>query len=231
MTKGWVTAALAVLLAVRVSAQVVGHPPERSPFRDLEHPREWTAFGGYYSAAADPEGVAPRSGAMAGIRWDLRLGGPAYVTARLAGAMLDRRIIDPSKPIAERFVAEETVPMLFTDVGLGINLTGFKSWHGLVPAVNGGLGLTSDLRGKNDLARFRFGSPVTVTYGSTLKWLPGGNWQMRLDWVNYVYRIHYPESYYLRTGTDDPVRLPNEPNSFWRRNVAWQLGLSRLIGR
>jgi hypothetical protein len=32
-------------------------------------------------------------------------------------------------------------------------------------------------------------------------------------------------------GTDDPVRLPNEPNTFWRRNIALQFGLSRLLGR
>jgi hypothetical protein len=231
MLKGWATVLLAASVALRVDAQMVGHSPERSPFRDLEHTREWTYFAGYFSAKADPEGVAPRSGPMVGGRWDVRLAGPLYATARMAGAMLDRRIIDPTLPTAERFVGEERVPLLFTDLGFALSLTGFKSWHGMVPVLNGGLGLTADLRGKNDVARYRFGVPVTITYGAAVKWLPGRSWQIRLDWVNYLYRIHYPESYYLRTGTDDPVRLPNEPNSLWRKNVAFQLGLARFVGR
>jgi hypothetical protein len=123
---------------------------------------------------------------MAGLRWDMRLGGPAYVTARMAGAMLDRRIIDPQKPIGERFVGEETMPVLFSDLGLGINLTGFKAWRGIVPVINGGLGITADVRGKNDVAKFRFGAPITLTYGAAIKWLPGRDWQVRLDRVNYL---------------------------------------------
>ena len=231
MLKGWVTVALMTSVAAGAGAQLVGHPPERSPFRDLEHSREWTYFAGYFSAKPDPEGVAPRSGPMVGARWDIRIGGPIYATARMAGAMLERRIIDPRQPAAERLVGEERVPLLFGDLGFSMNLTGFKSWRGFVPVIHGGLGLTGDVRGKNDVARYRFGVPFTFTYGAAMKWVPGRNWQMRLDWVNYLYRIHYPESYYLRTGTDDPVRLPNEPNSLWRRNVAFQLGLARFVGR
>jgi hypothetical protein len=231
MGKVVVSVMLTMSIALRAEAQLVGTPPDRSPFRDLEHTREWTYFAGYYSAEKDPEGVAPRSGPMLGGRWDVRLGGPAYVAARLGGAMLPRSIIDPSKPIDERFVGEETVPMLFTDLVLGIQLTGFKSWHGIVPLINGGFGLTADLRGKNDVGDYRFGAPMTFTYGAAIKWLPGRNWQVRVDWSTYIYRIHYPESYYLRTGTDDPVRLPNEPNSLWQKNRSWQFGLAHFIGR
>jgi hypothetical protein len=228
--KAWLAVTLAATCAPGASAQV-GSRPERSPYRDLEYTQEWTWFAGYYNAKEDPERVAPQSGTMFGARWDLRLGGPAYLTTRMAGAALNRRIIDPTQPIEERFVGEETVPLLFTDVGFSFSLTGFKTWRHLVPNIATGVGTTADLRGRTDVAKFRFGAPFTFTYGAGVKWVPGGKWQVRADWSNYLLRIHYPQSYYLRTGSDDPVRLPNEPRSLWRRNVAYQVGLSYLFHR
>ena len=193
--------------------------------------REWTIFSGYFNARKDPVDIAPQSGTMIGGRWDWRMGGPAYLTARVAHASLDRRIIDPTKPIADRFVGTETVPLLFSDVDLGLSLTGFKTWHSLAPSLNGGFGTTWDTRGRHDVGKFKFGSPFTVNFGASLKWIVSGRWQVRGDWVNYIYQIHYPESYYLRTGTDLPVRLPGDPTSLWRRNVAYQFGLSYLYHR
>ena len=228
--KGWLSVALIAAGAIRAPAQV-GHLPERSPYRDLEYTQEWTWFAGYFDARRDPEGVAPRSGPMLGARWDVRLGGPAYLSARMASAMLNRRIVDPRQPIGQRIVGEETVPMLFTDVGFSLNLTGFKTWRSLVPVISTGVGAAGDVRGQTDVAKFRVGVPLTFTFGGGVKWVPAGKWQFRADWGNYLYRIHYPDSYYLRTGSDDPVRLPNEPRSLWRRNVAYQVGVSYLFHR
>ena len=66
-------AAAAALLASTAGAQV-GYPPERSPYRDLEYRQELTLLTGYYAASADPAGVAPRSGPMLGLRYDVRVG-------------------------------------------------------------------------------------------------------------------------------------------------------------
>jgi 2,3-bisphosphoglycerate-independent phosphoglycerate mutase len=46
--------------------------------------QELTGFTGYYAAAEDPVGVAPRSGPMLGVRYEIRLGGPAQFYARAA---------------------------------------------------------------------------------------------------------------------------------------------------
>ncbi len=231
MVRGWLAVTLCVAIAPRAIGQV-GHTPATSPYRDLEYRQEWTWFVGYFDARKDPEGIAPRSGPIFGTRWDVRLGGPAYVTTRVGGAALKRRILDPTKPIGQRIVGEETVPLTFVDAALSLNLTGFRTWHSLAPVVSGGIGFVGDLRGKNDIAGYRFGLPLTFTFGTGLKWVPSGNrWQARLDWSNYIYRIHYPDSYYLKTGTDDPVRLPDEPRSLWRRNVSYQIGISYLFRR
>jgi hypothetical protein len=228
--KAWLAVPLVAVAAARMSAQV-GHRPSSSPYRDLQYNMEWTLFAGYFNAQKDRVGVAPQPGPMVGGRWDWRIGGPAYLVGRMAGASLKKRIIDPKKPIAERFVGTETVPLLFSDIDLGLNLTGFKTWHSFAPQVEAGFGTTADLRGKTDVGKFRFGSPLTVNFGAALKWVPGGKWQVRGDWSNYLYKISYPDDYFLRVGTEDPVLPANAPRSVWRKNVAFQIGLSYLYHR
>ena len=228
--KAWLVLSFIAVTAVRAPAQV-GHRPSSSPYRDLTYNMEWTMFAGYLNAQKDRVGVAPQSGTMYGARWDWRLGGPAYIVGRMAGASLQRRIIDPKKPIGQRLVGTETVPLLFSDVDLGLNLTGFKTWHSLVPQVQTGFGTTADLRGRTDVGKFRFGVPFTVNLGAALKWVPRGNWQVRADWNTYLYKIYYPDEYFLRVGTDDPVLPATVPRSAWRKNRALQIGLSYLYHR
>jgi hypothetical protein len=226
----WLPVLLVTAVAPPVAAQV-GHPPERSPYRDLEYTQEWTFFGGYFNPRKDRVGVAPQAGDMYGGRWDLRIGGPAYLFGRVATASLAHRVIDPKQPIGKRDVGSVTLPILFTDAGFGMNLTGFKTWHGLVPEVLLGGGTTADLRGRADVGKYKFGVPFTLTFGGAVKWVPAGRWQVRADWSNYVYQIRYPETYFLRVGTDDPVLLPGAVHSSWYRNSALQLGLSYLYHR
>jgi hypothetical protein len=204
----------------------VGHPPDRSPYRDRDYNRDWTFFGGQFSAERDPVGVAPTDGPMAGIRWQMHMTGPIYFGLRLAGASVERRVIDPAKRVAERELGTERVPMAFADMALEMSLTGHKTWRGFAPFINGGLGFVGDLRGSNDVGSYRFGVPFTMTLGTGVSWTPAKNWSLRLDWSHYIYRIQYPTTYYLKT-TEDPAVLPaGAARSFWRRNPALLIGVS-----
>lgn len=216
---------LIALAAGSASAQV-GYPPDRSPYQDRDYNRDWTFFGGQFSAERDPVGVAPTDGPMAGIRWQMHLTGPLYFGLRLAGASVERRVIDPAKRIAERVVGTEDVPMAFLDMALEMSLTGHKTWRGFAPFINGGFGVVGDLRGANDVGSYRFGVPFSMTLGTGLSWTPARNWSVRLDWSHYIYRISYPTTYYLKT-TEDPAVLPaGAARSFWRRNPALLIGVT-----
>lgn len=209
-----------------VAPAQVGYPPDRSPYRDRDYNREWTWFGGRFSAERDPLGVAPKDGPMAGLRWQMHLTGPLYFGVRAAGASVERTIIDPAKRTSERVVGTENVPMAFADLALEMSLTGHKTWRGFAPFFNGGLGAVADLRGANDVGSYRFGIPISMTLGTGLYWTPSRNWSVRLDWSHYIYRISYPTTYYLRT-TEDPAPLPpGAARSFWRRNPALLVGIS-----
>jgi hypothetical protein len=163
---------------------------------------------------------------MGGIRWQMHLSGPIYFGVRFAGASVNRTIIDPEKRSAERVVGTEKVPMGFADAALEMSLTGHKTWHGLSPFINGGLGFVADLRGNNDVGSYRFGAPFAMTMGTGLTWAPARNWLLRLDWSHYLYRIAYPTTYYLKTTEDPPVLNAGEARSFWRRNPALLIGVS-----
>lgn len=228
--KHWPVIALFVAYALPAGAQV-GHAPERSPYRDLEYPREWTVFSGVFDPMRDPVGVAPRGGPLFGVRYDMQLTGPLYVSGRVANVFAERRVLDPRRPNDQRVVGIDNLPLLLSDISLGLNLTGFRTWRNLVPVVNGGLGFAADLSGRNDVGGYRFGVPFTMTFGAGVKWTPGGRWQLRLDWANYIYQIRYPDQYYLDQGEGDPVLHQRDPQSLWRRNTALQIGISWLTGR
>jgi hypothetical protein len=215
-----------LLIATSSASAQVGYPPDRSPYQDRDYNRDWTFFAGHFSAEKDPIGVAPTDGPMAGIRWQMHMTGPIYFGLRFAGASVERRMIDPSKRIAERELGTEKVPMAFADLALELSLTGHKTWRGLAPFLNGGFGFAADLRGKNDVGSYRFGIPFTMTLGTGMSWTPAKNWSVRADWSHFIYRIQYPTTYYLKT-TEDPAVLPaGAARSFWRRNPALLIGVT-----
>jgi hypothetical protein len=214
-----------------LAAGQVGHLPQRSPYRDLERRHELTYVGGFYEAAIDPARVAPRDGPMVGVHYELRVGGPAYLTARLIGVNAKRLVLDPKLPIAERVKGDINAPFVLTDVGFALNLTGYKSWHGLIPTIGGGLGVGTGFDGGLDVGNYRFGFPFVAALRPGVKFLVGGKWSGRLDATNYFYRIRYPDSYYTKTGPDDTVLPVDAPRNFWKRNRAVTLGLSYNFGR
>lgn len=215
---------MALAIASTANAQV-GYAPDASPYRDKDWNRDWTFFAGQFTGQPDPVGVAPRSGPLAGVRWQMYLTGPLYLAIRLAGAAVERTEIDPSKRIDERTVGDETVPMALADAALEMSVTGHRTWHGFAPLLTGGVGIAADLRGRTDVGSYRFGAPFTMTFGAAMTWSPNATWGLRVDWSNYLYRIAYPSSYYVKTTEDPAPRVSGQAQTFWRRNNAILFGL------
>ncbi len=211
--------------AIPLRAQV-GTEPLKSPYRDMEFRQEWTTFAGYFDARADPASVAPQGGAFIGERYAFRMGGPAYFTMRVAGSMMQRNVVNPQLPLATRRTKTEQVPLVAIDAGFEMQLTGSKTWHSVAPVINGGVGFTGDLKGTTDVGGFQFGYPFTFTFGSGLKYVRHGGRSVRLDWSSYVYRLHYPDSYYLKSTADPAVLQTSVKKDLWRRNNVWTLGIT-----
>jgi hypothetical protein len=221
--------ALAVLGAAPAGAQV-GYPPDQSPFRDLEYKQEFTGFVGYFRAGRDPAGVAPQSGPLVGARYDVRIGGPASFTGRLGVVSSQRTTIDPSLPAATRSLGTRNAPLFLSDAGITINLTGQKSFHRLVPVINGGVGIISDFKGA-DVGGYKFGTAFAFSFGAGLRYVPGGRFQLRADVGDNLYQIQYPDSYYARASDSTSVLGATQARSLWKHNATITVGASYLFFR
>ena len=209
----------------------VGHPPAQSPYRDVLWKQETTVFSGYFAAASDPAGVAPRSGPMVGVRYDIRLAGPANFYARLAAVNSERTVINPAALPAARDLGTEGGILALADVGIALNVTGQKSWHRLVPVVSAGLGVATDFEGE-DVGGYKFGTPFALNFGAGVRYVPGGRFQLRVDVADHLYQIRYPSTYYQTSSpTVDPVLSARQKQNIWKHNVALTIGVSYLLGR
>lgn len=222
--------AAALLAGARAEAQV-GYPVDRSPFVDLEYRQSLTVFGGWFAAGKDPAGIAPQSGPLTGIRYDIILGGPASFTARVATALSERTVLDPARPAGQRVLGTERRPLTIADVGLSLALTGQKSYHGLVPMLHTGAGVVSNLAGA-DPGGYKFGTRFALTFGAGVRYVPEGSpWSVRADVGTYLYQIRYPDRYFA-PGLDSTAVLPADASkSKWTNNLGLTLGLSYQFAR
>jgi hypothetical protein len=225
---------LALLLlataAMTATAQApVGHLPAKSPYRDLEYAQEFTLIGGSFHGHRDPANVGPQSGALFGAHYEWRAGGPAHLIGDISRISSDRRLINPAVRDPGRELGTVSRPLYSANVGLGLSLTGGKSWHGIVPEVASGVGLISDFRGQPDSGGFKFGTRFALTWGGGIRWVPGGKWSVRADITNRAYTIAYPDAYYTAPTGGTAVANVSQSKSFWTNNPAFTLGLSRLF--
>jgi hypothetical protein len=214
--------ALAVATTSAVAQAQVGYPPAESPFRDLVYRQELTVVAGYYAAGKDPVGVAPGSAPMFGLRYEVRVGGPAQFAVRLARTFSERDVLDPTKPEDERIIGTHPWALYLADLGITFNLTGQKSFRGIVPVATVGGGIATDLRGGEDVGGFSFGTPFALSFGAGMRWVSGSRYQLRLDVLDYLYQVRYPNSYFTGSGTLPPVR--SGAQNVWTHNAAITLG-------
>jgi hypothetical protein len=222
--------ALALAFVATTARAQVGHLPENSPYRDLEASQEISFFGGRYSAGQDALGVAPRGGPMYGLRYEIHVGGPAFLMARFAHVNSERFPIDPTKSGAAAQLGRRNVSLNLADVNLVVALTGQKSFHKIVPVINVGAGI-ANCSCTVSPDPYTFGTPFAFSFGGGLRYVPGGRFQLRADWGDYLYQLKYPAAYYLTPTNGTAAAGSGQAKSFWKNNRALTLGASLLFFR
>jgi hypothetical protein len=213
-----------------VAGAQVGHNPATSPYVDLERTQEVTLFVGAFRGHRDPVNVGPQSGAVYGVHYEWRAGGPAYLTGEIARIESSRDVLNPFLVSGRgRELGNRKQPLYSADVGLGMGLTGSKSWHHIVPELTAGVGLISDLRTSADTGGYKFGTRFALNWGGGIRVVPGGRWQVRFDVKNRLYTIGYPEAFYVAPAGGTAVVPATQTKSFWLNNPAFTLGISRLF--
>lgn len=207
----------------------VGYPPTASPFRDLVYKQSLTAEAGLMMPTRDPAGVAPATGPLVGVRYAVQFASPLVLSVRAATGFSERDVIDPSRAPGERVVGTQSSILYTADVNVGVALTGFRSWHNIVPELSLGGGFISDFE-EADAGGFKLGAPFALVATGGARWVPGGRWQLRADLTDRLYKISYPQTYYQTTG-GEPVLGPRESNSRWTHNPTISIGIGYLFDR
>jgi hypothetical protein len=238
MTRSLVLAAAPLLGFAGVLAAQVGYPPHESPYRDLRETQEVTVYSGYYRAKLDPARVAPRSGPLVGALYQWRVGGPANLTVDLARVGSERRVLDPERlgtcPTASpecKSLGMFRWPLYMADVGLGLNLTGARSWRNVVPQLRVGAGLVSDFHTNADVGEFAFGTRFAFSWGGGIRWTPGGRIQIRADVLNRLYSVKYPTTYYQSADDGSVIFEGRQNRTAWLNNPGLSIGMSYLFSR
>ncbi len=222
-------ATIAGIAPAALGAQV-GHLPQESPFRDVPYRQEITTYSGWYSGAEGSAGVGPQAGPIAGVRYEIRIGGPAFFSVHAGHAFSQREVIDPLNPPETRHLGTKDVSLLLLDAGITLNLTGQKSWHGVIPFTRFGAGVAANVGSRRDPGNFTIGTPFALVVGTGLRWTSGGRWQLRFDVTDHLFRLNYPASYSaIPQGGGAPV-LPDK-TSEWKHNGVFGVGASYIISR
>jgi hypothetical protein len=222
-------AATLTLFGALPAAAQVGHPPDESPYRDLEYRQELTPYGGVLGARSDRAGVLPRGGALVGLRYQVYIAGPISLNADVSTAFSERDVIDPKQVAAKRLVGTQDVSVYAADVGVALGLTGRKSWHRIVPEVRAGIGLVTTAQ-QADASGYQFGTPFAFTVGGGLKLVGLGRLQLRADVGERLFKQKYPDSFYVKA-SDNTAVLENSSRSFWTNHSLATLGVSFLFDR
>jgi hypothetical protein len=225
------TALLALAAVPLTLAAQIGHPPDKTPYQDVLTRHALTLVTGAYVGGDDPVGLLPRSGPLLGVRYDTHIGGPAQLTARVLLAPTDRRVIDPLRPDGQRDLGTTASTLTMGDIGINVNLTGSKSWRGLVPSVLVTVGLMSDFAPEDD-SGYSFGTNFSFGVGGGLRYVPtDSRWEYRADVHRYLAQQAYPTSFFRVTEDGTSVLPQGAERSGWRGHTVLSLGLSYHLAR
>jgi hypothetical protein len=222
--------ALALVCVATSAGAQVGHLPQNSPYRDFENSHEFTFLYGHYTSGKDPIGIAPRNGPLFGLRYQIHVGGPAFLMARWSHVNTSRSAIDPTHTGPARQLGSKNVSLNLYDIDLSLNLTGQKTFHNIIPVLNLGGGLAScGCSVEND--PYSFGTPFAFSFGGGLRYAPGGRFMLSVDWNDYLYQLKYPTAYYVTPTGGTAAVTGDQARSFWKNNRALTIGASLLFFR
>lgn len=215
-----------------LAAQLVGHPPTSSPFRDYPMGQDLGVFGGWFGGNTGQAGVGPKGAATVGVRYSFHIGGPALFVASVQRIASQRRVIDPRQSGAARDLGTHADPLYLAEGGLDVALTGQKSWHSLIPSAGVSAGAVRSNSG-GDIGGYSFGTTFALGWGLGLQFVPKGNLSLRMDVRDHFWQLGYPSVYFATpTGGGTPV-LTTSRNSQneWTHNLTYTFGLSYAFKR
>ena len=220
------TVALLALLPESASAQV-GHPPDRSPYRDIPKGHTVTGFAGLFGGTGGRFAIAPHDGPVFGLRYDIRTASALQMGLVFARGNLERMIVDPFVEVENRVSGPVDQKVTFLELDLQLNLTGGKTWHRLAPfaGVGGGLAIAGNTAA--DTSGFDFGKKIYLAPHAGFRFFLTDRLHLRADARVLFWKLNYPASFTLEPTLDPdaPPVIDDGNVSEWTTSSWLQAGL------
>ena len=224
-------AALLTAAAAPLTAQV-GFDPGHSPFHDLTTRQALTFSAGVFGGNTANAGVGWRRGTLFSGRLDTRLGGPfdLYVSIGFAGS--SRYRINTSLDTATRKTGPFARTLVLADLGLVVNLTGAKTWHGLAPYVGFGIGEVLPTRSEADVGGYNAGTIFAMIPIIGTRVFLSRSLAARIEVRDYFFRYEWPLRYFypLDNNGNQIVTPILDPSAYkdkqWANNLTLTIGLA-----
>lgn len=225
-----ITVAFLAASASTIAAQTVGSLPDKSPFLDLNDGMRLGVAAGFLATGTDVVGVGPKSAPFAGVRYDVAIGGPMYLTGMIFGTSTTRSVFDYTKSAATRNIGTQSQGLVVANVAVAMSLTGARSWHHLQPLVNLGVGVASGPGDKVDISGYTFGTQFSFSYGFGVRYVTGHNSELRFDLNQYWWQLKYPQNYRSTQGDPVAIRATGSLDSYTVNTaltIAWTVRIFR----
>lgn len=221
-------ALFAALLPAAAAAQV-GHDPAKSPYRDLRWGQFVSVSGGRIFGSGGTLGLGPHHGQVAWIRHEFLADKPLSLSLGAGYSVADRFYADSlTSATAKRLKGPVDQKTWFGEGLLQLNLTGTKTWHGLAPYVNAGMGLAFGSKLKIDSTGFKFGTRFYLAPGVGVRAFVTRRLFVRAEARALFWSLTYPATY--RTADPDGVGpltglLAGQPLKEWAPAPVLHVGL------
>jgi hypothetical protein len=193
-------------------AAQVGADPGHSPYHDIRHGDGWTFSMGQLYGAGGPLRLSPNSGRTFAARYDIRLSGLLQGFAEIGYLKGERSLMNPDDSVSRRYTGPIDAPTWTPQIGLQINLSGPKTWHGAAPFLAFGLGAAVGKKTTQDTTEYIFGTKLLFRPSVGVRYYIGDRIHVRLEGSMYYWKMKYPASW-LNAPANDVSAEPPITNS------------------
>ncbi len=178
-----------------------------SPYHFLDTRHDAGVFVGMMREHRGELNLGPGGGVYGGLRYGIHLGGPFVFEFQGWLFPTDREVWEPIED-GDPVLRGDTDALLGAlEARLRFNLTGPRSWNGLVPFVLAGGGIVGDFHGRSSLEedfedrqRFSFGPSFLATLGGGAQWVPLDRLSFRAEGNLNLWKLGTPQAFFSLQG-------------------------------
>ena len=232
MKRSSVLAFFALVAPTALAAQV-GADPGHSPYHDIRRGNGWTTSIGHLGGNGGPLRLSPNGGTTYSVRYDVRLSGLLQGFAEMGYLAAQRAVLAPDDSVVNRFGGPIDAPVWTPQIGLQINLSGPKTWHGVAPFVAFGLCAAVGKQTTQDTTEYVFGTTLLFRPSAGVRYYLGDRIHVRLEGSMYYWKMKYPATWLAEPAAQppasgDPSNAPIKSSnglSDWVSTPALRLGI------